>query len=146
MRACVRACVCVCVCVHVFGFHFRLGLVSRSLRVKRTTEQNIKSQLLVSLHLQLSFLGEKRFENPQTANLNSIMKSCVLVQQCLKDLNKKPGDVGYGEPQESTDSKRRSKVWLWEKKINLRTMSLREHMITKILDLLGFATASLCLE
>ena len=41
-----------------------------------------------TLNLQLSTLGEKQFENPQTGNLNKIMKDCVLVKECLRDLNK----------------------------------------------------------
>lgn len=38
--------------------------------------------------MQVSFLGDKQFENPQTGNLNKIIKDCVLVRSCLQDLNK----------------------------------------------------------
>jgi len=51
--------------------------------------------LLISIYfigklmaLQLSSLGDRRFENPQTGNLSKIMKGCVLVKECLRDLNK----------------------------------------------------------
>lgn len=38
--------------------------------------------------MQLSSFGDRQFENPQTGNLNKIMKDCVLVRSCLQDLNK----------------------------------------------------------
>ena len=38
--------------------------------------------------MQLSTLGDKQFENPQTGNLSKIMKDSVLVKECLLDLNK----------------------------------------------------------
>jgi len=51
--------------------------------------------LLISIYfigkliaLQLSSLGDRQFENPQTGNLSKIMKDCVLVKECLRDLNK----------------------------------------------------------
>lgn len=37
----------------------------------------------------MSFLGEKRFENPQTANLCKVLKDCELVIDSLKAMNKK---------------------------------------------------------
>lgn len=45
-------------------------------------------KLLIYTILQLSTLGDKQFENPQTGNLSKIMKDSVLVKECLLDLNK----------------------------------------------------------
>ena len=38
---------------------------------------------------QLSCLGEKRFENSQTANLNKILIACKLIYKCLEETQNK---------------------------------------------------------
>ena len=40
-------------------------------------------------YFQLSCLGEKRFENPQTANLNKILIDCKLIYKCLEETQNK---------------------------------------------------------
>lgn len=49
--------------------------------------------------MQVSFLGDKQFENPQTGNLNKIIKDCVLVRSCLQDLNKPATEAQNTQPE-----------------------------------------------
>lgn len=64
------------------------------------------STLLIYAVLQLSTLGDKQFENPQTGNLSKIMKDSVLVKECLLDLNKPRTEQTEG----STEKKKKGFV------------------------------------
>ena len=64
------------------------------------------STLLIYTVLQLSTLGDKQFENPQTGNLSKIMKDSVLVKECLLDLNKPRTEQTEG----STEKKKKGFV------------------------------------
>ena len=50
----------------------------------------------------MSFLGDKKFENPQTANLNKVLYDCVIVSDCLKELADKTVDGETVENQKAT--------------------------------------------
>ena len=63
-------------------------------------------KLLINTILQLSTLGDKQFENPQTGNLSKIMKDSVLVKECLLDLNKPRTEQTEG----STEKKKKGFV------------------------------------
>jgi len=60
---------------------------------------------------QVSALGEKRFENPQTANLCKVLKDCECIIDNLKGLNKKleqgNDQVDGGEEEPVKTKKRR---------------------------------------
>ena len=56
-------------------------------------------------------MGDKRFENPQTANLNNILKSCVLVRECLQDLHKKPGQGPEALKEQNEEQKKFKVGW-----------------------------------
>ena len=60
--------------------------------------------------MQISSLGDKQFENPQTGNLNKIMKDCVLVKECLRDLNKPTTEEADGQVNAQPEKKKKGFV------------------------------------
>lgn len=57
-------------------------------------------------NFQISCLGDKQFENPQTANLNKILKDCLLLKKCITDLNKPTTDDTDGQVDVQPDKKK----------------------------------------
>ena len=41
----------------------------------------------VFFNLQLSVMGDKKFDNPQSANLTRILEDCELLQICMDQIN-----------------------------------------------------------
>ena len=49
--------------------------------------QRLTSFFWCILLFQMTAMGEKRFENPQTSNMNKILRDCILVREYLMELN-----------------------------------------------------------
>ena len=64
----------------------------------------------VNIYLQLSSLGDKQFENPQTGNLNKVMKDCVLLKECLTNLNKPTTEEPDGQVNVQPEKKKKGFV------------------------------------